>query len=90
MGTEISSIIAHAGLAWVWGYVRGAMCVTIVQLSGLRPAMLASSVQAVVACYATTPRVCTLVLFIASITYTLWIFSFLLLFKTETNITLCI
>ena len=37
---------------------------TIVQLSGLKPAMLVSSVQAVVhvACYATAPRVCTLVL----------------------------
>ena len=30
----------------------------------LKPAMLVSSVQAVVACYATVPRVCTLVLFI--------------------------
>ena len=29
-----------------------------------KPAMLVSSVQAVVACYATAPRVCTLVLFI--------------------------
>ena len=36
----------------------------IAQLSGLKPAMLASSVQSVVACYATVPRVCTLVLFI--------------------------
>ena len=33
---------------------------TIAQLSGLKPAILASSVQAVVA---TAPRVCTLVLF---------------------------
>ena len=39
---------------------------TIVQLSRLKPAMLVSSVQAVVACYATAPRVCTLVLFILS------------------------
>ena len=34
------------------------------QLSELKPAMLVSSVQAVVACYTTAPRVCTLVLFI--------------------------
>jgi len=33
-------------------------------LSGPKPTMLASSVQSVVACYATAPRVCTLVLFI--------------------------
>ena len=37
---------------------------TIAQLSGLKPAMLASSVQAVVACNATALRVCTLVPFI--------------------------
>ena len=36
---------------------------TMAQLSR-QPAMLVSSVQAVVACYATAPRVCTLVLFI--------------------------
>ena len=36
---------------------------TIAQLS-IKPAMLVSSVQAVVACYVTAPRVCTLVLFI--------------------------
>ena len=34
------------------------------QLSELKPIMLPSSVQAVVACNATAPRVCTLVLFI--------------------------
>ena len=34
------------------------------QLSGPKPTILASSVQAVVACNATAPRVCTLVLFI--------------------------
>ena len=38
----------------------------IAQLSGLKPRMLALSVQAVVACNATAPRVCTLVLFIDS------------------------
>ena len=38
----------------------------LAQLSGLKPAMLASSVQAVVACNATAPRVCTSVLFILS------------------------
>ena len=32
------------------------------QLSGLKPAMLVSSVLAVVACYATAPKVCTSVL----------------------------
>ena len=32
---------------------------TIVQLSGLKPTMFASSVQAVVACSATALRVCT-------------------------------
>ena len=36
---------------------------TIAQLS-IKPAMLVSSVHPVVACYATAPRVCTLVLFI--------------------------
>ena len=35
---------------------------TIVQLSGLKPVMLISSVQAVVACYATASRVCISVL----------------------------
>ena len=30
----------------------------------IKPAILVSSVQAVVACYVTAPRVCTLVLFI--------------------------
>ena len=34
------------------------------RLSELKPTMLASSVQAVVACNTTVPRVCTLVLFI--------------------------
>ena len=38
---------------------------TIAQLSELKPIMLTSSVQAVVACNATAQRVCTLVLFIA-------------------------
>ena len=38
----------------------------IAQFSGLKPTMLASSMQAVVACNATAPRVCTLVLFILS------------------------
>ena len=37
---------------------------TIAQLSGLKPAMLASSLQAVVTCNETVPRVCTVVLFI--------------------------
>ena len=37
--------------------------------SGLKPTMLASSVQAVVACNVTAPRVCTLVLFIVSCMY---------------------
>ena len=36
---------------------------TLDQLSGLKPAMLASSVHAVVAYYATALRVCTSVLF---------------------------
>ena len=42
---------------------------TIAQLSGLKPAMLAASVQAVVhvACNATVLRVCTLVLLIISL-----------------------
>ena len=39
---------------------------TIAQLS-IKPAMLVSSVQAVVACCVTAPRVCTLVLFIFSV-----------------------
>ena len=34
--------------------------------------MLASSVQAVVACYATVPRACTKVLFIISVNYCLF------------------
>ena len=38
---------------------------TIAQLS-IKPAMFVSSVQAVVACYVTVLRVCTLVLFIFS------------------------
>ena len=38
---------------------------TIAEWNGHKPAMLVSSVQAVVACHATAPRVCTLVLFIA-------------------------
>ena len=37
---------------------------TVAQLSGHKPAMLASSVQSVIACNVTAPRVCTLVLFI--------------------------
>ena len=37
---------------------------TIAQLSGLKPTMFASPVQAVAACNATVPRVCTLVLII--------------------------
>ena len=37
------------------------------QLSELKPIMLASSVQAIVACNATAPRVCTSVLFILSV-----------------------
>ena len=72
-------MIPHAGegLAWVQGY---SMCTrtyvhrlysmkdkarhyTIAQLS-IKPAMLVSSVQAVVACCVTVPRVFTLVLFI--------------------------
>ena len=36
----------------------------LAQLSGLKSIMLASSVQAVVACNATALRVCTLVLFV--------------------------
>ena len=36
---------------------------TVAQLSRLKPTVLASSVHAVVACNATAPRVCTLVLF---------------------------
>ncbi len=68
---------AGEGLAWVQGY---SMCTrayvhrlysmkdkarhyTIAQLS-IKPAMLVSSVQAVVACCVTVPRVFTLVLFI--------------------------
>ena len=39
---------------------------TLAQLSGLKPTMLASSVQAVVAGNATAPRVCTSVLVILS------------------------
>ena len=42
---------------------------TIAQLSGPKPTMLASSVQSVVACNVTAPRVCTLVLFINNISH---------------------
>ena len=60
-------------LAWVWGYI---MCTRIRahayvhRLYSMKDkakhstAILVSSVQAVVACYVTAPRVCTLVLFI--------------------------
>ena len=47
---------------------------TIAQL-GIKPAMLVSSVQTVAACYITAPRICTLVLFITTISQTLYIHS---------------
>jgi len=41
----------------------GISCLAL-RRSAIKPAMLVSSVQAVVACYVTAPKVCTLVLFI--------------------------
>ena len=57
MGTTVINIIAHVGgegLAWIQ------VCAHAYRVD----LMLASSVQAVVVCNATAPRVCTLVLFI--------------------------
>ena len=53
---------AHAYVHSLYSMKDKAGHYTIAQLS-IKPAMLVSSVHPVVACYATAPRVCTLVLF---------------------------
>ena len=61
MGTGLYIVCAYAYVHRLYSMKDKVGHKTIAQLS-IKPAMLVSSVQAVVACYVTAPRVCTLVL----------------------------
>ena len=64
MGTGYAVARAHTYVhAKTLQHTRQGRTLDYSLLSGLKPAMLVSSVQAVVAYCATAPRVCTLVLF---------------------------